>query len=64
MKIEKQLEKVNEELRKLLLSGHNFLIIADIRRSQVTYLKVIRNSDMKRINFKQVEIDEKSIGSN
>jgi len=58
MKIKRQLEIVIEEIELLLLSGNNFTIFIDIKRSQITYFKYLANKDLVRINLREREKGE------
>jgi len=53
MKIKTQLKIVSDELEKLLLSGKNYSIFIDVKRSQVAYFKYVENDNMVRINLKR-----------
>jgi hypothetical protein len=55
MKVDDQLSQVQGILEKLLLSGKNFHIFIDVKRSQVTYFKYVGNKDMVKINFREYE---------
>ena len=59
MKIDQQIRKLDEYIRRLLISGHNYSILIDIERSQITYLKYVANNDIKKANFKREYEDEK-----
>ena len=58
MKIKKQIQALSEEMEKLLLSGKNYSIFIDIRRSQVVYLKYVENCNYVRVNLKREYPDE------
>jgi len=58
MKIKRQLEIVIEEIEKLLLSGKNYNIFIDIKRSQVIYFKYVENNNYVKINLKREFKDE------
>lgn len=62
MKIDKQIDILLKEIEKLLLSGHNYSIFIDIKRSQVTYIKYVGNKDMIKINVKREYGNEEKIG--
>jgi len=62
MKIDKQIEIFLKEIEKLLLSGHNYSIFIDIKRSQVTYFKYVANKDMVKINVKREYGNETQTG--
>ena len=53
MKVKRQMEIVIAEIEKLLLSGHNYTIFIDIKRSQVTYFKHVENKNMVRVNLRE-----------
>ncbi len=53
MKIEFQREKVLRVLTKLLLSGKNYYIFIDIKRSQVHYIKYVENKNMTVHNMRK-----------
>ena len=59
MKIKRQLDLLAEEMEKLLLSGKNYSIFIDIKRSQVVYFKYVENSNFERINLKRESTGEK-----
>ena len=58
MKIIRQLEILEEEIKKLLLSGKNYSIFVDIKRSQVIYFKYVENNNYVKINLKREFKDE------
>ena len=62
MKVDKQVDIVLKEIEKLLLSGHNYSIFIDIKRSQVTYFKYVANRDMVKLNVKTGAWDGKTTG--
>ncbi len=53
MKIEFQREKVLRVLTKLLLSGKNYYIFIDIKRSQVHYINCVETKHMTIYNMRK-----------
>lgn len=53
MKIAHQIEIIVKIITKLLLSGKNYSIFIDVKRSQVHYLKYVDNKDIAEINVRK-----------
>ena len=53
MKVAQQLSILSDEIKKLLLTGKNYTIFIDVKRSQVIYFKYVENNSLVKINLKK-----------